>query len=601
MRLVLFLAALIPLSQAGAGNFWLRGPGACENDGDGTKYDCAVTPGGAGAWIVDRGANVNTGKFGDTEATVGAGDTLYGCGYYDLPWTGANARDFLEVSQSSFTWDANNPMTIDVSCPAGVVNGPVVADPVRADFAEDYLTRTWTNVAGNVWSTPLDGASFYVFYVACDDPNRLGKEVDSGNRAGYGADMPDTYCEFDGRGNSSTELYIYSEGPPSTYYSHLYASGKNFFNGKNPIGLRVIGDTTTDNYRLVQGAGYFQHMARAIYLGAFSNATGYTYQTVQGLYCEALGICVEHNGQAGATYYPHDMHIIRNGCRNLARACVSFSGKYGGNTEIAHNWSMNSNQSYSTGAFYWGGGMDRATHPNEGAKTMHHNFVDGVGWGNFWLYDGHGIYIEEGSAGVKAYSNWVRNLTGESSPTGPFQACFMSNSAYPDNSHSSSLCENASTMAKSSDSDADGDVSVQFHHLTGVGITKWALVVAGQAGDAPSFRNIHVSANGATRTLSEGSTTSASWSNINAFGFPENDYYNGSASPLSGRTKNDPLFIGGPNPTTAEGFRPGYGSPLVGAGTPVGVKYDFSGYRFNVPPTIGAHEVPGQSVFKPFR
>lgn len=69
----------------------------------------------------------------------------------------------------------------------------------------------------------------------------------------------------------------------------------------------------------------------------------------------------------------------------------------------------------------------------------------------------------------------------------------------------------------------------------------------------------------------------------------------------TGDTTGDPLFIGGADPTTAEGFRPGYGSQLVGAGTPVGVKYDFSGCRFNVPPTIGAHEVPGQSVFKPFR
>jgi hypothetical protein len=62
-----------------------------------------------------------------------------------------------------------------------------------------------------------------------------------------------------------------------------------------------------------------------------------------------------------------------------------------------------------------------------------------------------------------------------------------------------------------------------------------------------------------------------------------------------------PQFLGGSSPTTAEGFRPDYGSPLVGAGTPVGVKYDFSGYRFNVPPSIGAFEVPGPSTFKPFQ
>jgi hypothetical protein len=62
-----------------------------------------------------------------------------------------------------------------------------------------------------------------------------------------------------------------------------------------------------------------------------------------------------------------------------------------------------------------------------------------------------------------------------------------------------------------------------------------------------------------------------------------------------------PRFLGGDTPTTAEGLRPTYDSPLVGAGTPVGVKYDFSGYRFNVPPSIGAFEVPGPSTFKPFQ
>lgn len=83
--------------------------------------------------------------------------------------------------------------------------------------------------------------------------------------------------------------------------------------------------------------------------------------------------------------------------------------------------------------------------------------------------------------------------------------------------------------------------------------------------------------------------------------------YSGAAAGYEGQTEGqhslsvDPLFLGGPNPTTAEGFRPGYGSQLVGAGTPVGVKYDFSGYRFNVPPSIGAFEVPGPSVFQPFQ
>jgi hypothetical protein len=54
----------------------------------------------------------------------------------------------------------------------------------------------------------------------------------------------------------------------------------------------------------------------------------------------------------------------------------------------------------------------------------------------------------------------------------------------------------------------------------------------------------------------------------------------------------DPRFLGGSSPTTAEGFRPNAGSPLIRAGTPTAAKYDYRGRRFNTPPSIGAYELP---------
>ena len=50
----------------------------------------------------------------------------------------------------------------------------------------------------------------------------------------------------------------------------------------------------------------------------------------------------------------------------------------------------------------------------------------------------------------------------------------------------------------------------------------------------------------------------------------------------------DPQFLGGPNPTTAEGFRPSATSPLVGAGTDVGSVQDFFGDTYYSSPDIGA-------------
>lgn len=53
-------------------------------------------------------------------------------------------------------------------------------------------------------------------------------------------------------------------------------------------------------------------------------------------------------------------------------------------------------------------------------------------------------------------------------------------------------------------------------------------------------------------------------------------------------TVADPAFLGGPSPSTALGFRPKPGSPLLGAGTYSDAKYDYNGVRFGNPPSIGA-------------
>lgn len=72
-------------------------------------------------------------------------------------------------------------------------------------------------------------------------------------------------------------------------------------------------------------------------------------------------------------------------------------------------------------------------------------------------------------------------------------------------------------------------------------------------------------------------------------------------SPVSCGTGNvaaPPLFSGGDNPTTAEGFRPSERSPLARAGLFVGRNRDFSRRPFAVKPSIGAFEVlrSGQSI-----
>lgn len=568
--------------------FWLRGPGACTYSGDGKAYDCAASGGATGAWVVDPATNVNTGKWGNTAATVGAGDTLYICGSYFLPLTGADARDFLKIS--GVTFDAANPLVLDLTCPSGVANGPTAADPAQVDLKEDYRLRTWTDRGSNTWSTPNDGASMYAGYVACDDPDTLGVEVDSGNRTGNGVVTPSAYCEYDSRGNSSTTLLVYSVGDPSTYYSKLWASARNFIQITNPIGITIRGGSSVndDTLQPARGGSLLKNMNYGVYLGTFSSAATYSGTVlISGLNCRAMRTCVEHDGQSGSTYYLRDAVWEDNVCEWMAGNCLWASGKIGSGFSMRYNYSKNSNQSYSAGAFYFAANLDRTTHPAESPISMHHNHVDGVGFGHVWPADGHGIYIEEGTKNVRAYSNFVENLTATN------QACFISNSAYSGNSHKASICRNAYTLARASDSATDGDQSTVFENLTAVEISGTAIVVSGQAGDAPIFRNIHASAttaNSAGKIITQSATSLLpTFESINVVGFTMNDYYNGSTSaPLSGETKFSPKFVGGAIPSTIAGFMLSGTSLLAGAGTTVADQTDFFGDTFYSAADIGA-------------
>lgn len=592
IRAWLSLLLLLACLPACASDFWLRGPGNCLDsngspiNGDGTKYACAASAGAAGAWVVDRSTNVNTGKWGNTASTVGAGDRLFICDTFDLPLTGADARDFLKVS--GVTFDAANPMVINLGCPAGVTNGPAVADPVQADLKEDYRLRTWTDQGNNTWSTPNDGASIYTTYVACNDPDALGTETDSGNRIGNGTFPPDAFCEFDSRGNSSTTLLVYSVGHPSTYYTKLWASARNFIQVSNPIGVQILGDTTVSNYEVTWGSALLQHMNLGVYLGTFSSATTYTINIlVQGIACKNMGACIQHDGQSLSTYYPRAMVWEKNACLNMARPCLWLSGKVGAGTEVRYNYAKNVDQSYSAGAIYIAANLDRATHPQE-PIYVHHNFVDGVGFGKVWPSDGHGIYIEEGMKGVSAYANWVQNLTATN------QVGFISNSAYSGNSHSASVCINCYTLAKQSDSASNGNASTLFQNLTGVEITGTALTISGQASDAPTFRNIHVSASAANSNgflITQNATSiTPTFQGINAYGFRANDYYNGSTSaPLSGETKNAPGLVGRSPYAEIWDLRTGRGSALRRAGVEGTQLFgDVRGCPFTSPSDIGA-------------
>lgn len=67
----------------------------------------------------------------------------------------------------------------------------------------------------------------------------------------------------------------------------------------------------------------------------------------------------------------------------------------------------------------------------------------------------------------------------------------------------------------------------------------------------------------------------------------------GGTSNLTDTTSNNPKWVGGTNPNTANGFRLKDSSPLIGIGTIVGSLQDYGNRRFKYPPSIGALEYGG--------
>lgn len=63
----------------------------------------------------------------------------------------------------------------------------------------------------------------------------------------------------------------------------------------------------------------------------------------------------------------------------------------------------------------------------------------------------------------------------------------------------------------------------------------------------------------------------------------------------AGDLNSNPIFVGGTPQTTADGFKLKSNSPLCGAGTPTNAKYDYEGYRFSIPPNIGAFATCGRN------
>lgn len=134
------LALLLVSCQAWGGNGFVRPSTDCEHNGTGAAYNCAASPGAAGAWRTM--ASVVWGASG-----INTGDTLFACGNF-----GVADRDtrkglvaMLAVQQpgSIVTGDCSasgGPST------ATIDGGGVISDGMYCDTAAECQDQTWRNI-----------------------------------------------------------------------------------------------------------------------------------------------------------------------------------------------------------------------------------------------------------------------------------------------------------------------------------------------------------------------------------------------------------------------------------------------------------------------
>lgn len=145
---LLFTVAFPSLSWATAESLYVRPSATCTNNGDGTAYACADSPGAAGAW---RGfASVISNAIDETAGSLDPGDTLFACGSFlaadrDTP----NYHFFFNVSGSY-----GKIVTLDGDCSAvgGSISATLDGETTTlygiGTDAHTYLTITHLTLTG---------------------------------------------------------------------------------------------------------------------------------------------------------------------------------------------------------------------------------------------------------------------------------------------------------------------------------------------------------------------------------------------------------------------------------------------------------------------
>lgn len=197
-----------------------------------------------------------------------------------------------------------------------------------------------------------------------------------------------------------------------------------------------------------------------------------------------------------------------------------------------------------------------------------------------------GVYIHDVLAGDGSANGYAIKLLGNGVAVSNIivnaKTCFFSNVASTTVRYDNNVCWGARNRGM--DANTANAVTLSFKNnvvTMADGVTSSARPIVIGSGVTEAITNNRYHNLGAALFADSG-TTYASLSAWQAHGEDVNS------------SEGDPQFIGGPNPTTAEGFKPNcLTSPLKDAGTDVGAYQDFTGRYFTGAREIGAYACQG--------
>lgn len=577
--------------------WYARPTGACANNGDGLAYSCASGAGATGAFI----GLTNIIKTSTTG--VDDGDTLYVCG------------EHLE-SFRLLTWagSASSRITISFDCPedAGSIN--------RFESLSGATTSgNWTEESSNVWYISVASYTY-------KDPRRMwlnGTEVPPASvkaNLGTSEGMASNVARF-WYDSGNSRIYVYSTSNPAgawttfrtlnagaggcDYTTICATSNASYLDvvspklyGGNFASIYLQG---TDNIRIYGASNNSSNCVisssiRGAFItdGTAGSGTGtdttnssIKYCTIDFVYPPQFdGINWQWNaGQGDGVHIltGADNNVIQhNSISNFPHAQVYVNAVSGTNTNVGNQIVDNFLDCSLNKHYCRGFAIDGETVGDSANNVFARN----------WIKNQNIRTQVNGNANYIASNVWTdarQSTVSGSEDDGEY----LSFEGY------SSLASQDNLIYNNGFSNNTYNYCIDFKNgatsKTGYVVANNVMVACGGTAGSNDNVALNIDASGV------GNNT-----------FSNNDIHNSGATPVfykasgavsvaafqsacsgdvcSGNIASDPLLLGGPNPTTTEGFRPTAASPLCGTGIHVAdAKYDYSHRRFSLPRDIGAY------------